>query len=216
MSRRLPIIPLKTVLFPGSEFILRLYEQRYLNLLEDCLRSKQPFGIVLCHDHGDELGTLAKVGCTAHITECSPYEDGTYVVRIEGGERFQVQEVIDNGEGRYYEVLIEPVQEEVDLSPDDPIHDSIMQLLDIYRDLLTEVNPELVDDMPDNLSAIDIAYLTFSQLTVDERVRQHVLETRSYRDRHEQCLKALRKEIQTLRFLMDDSEDDLPPVGHVN
>lgn len=216
MSRRLPIIPLKTVLFPGGEFILRLYEPRYLRLLEDCLRSKQPFGVVFCHDHADELGTLAEVGCTAHITECSPYEDGTYVVRIEGGERFRVQNVVEGDENDYFRVDIEAIGEDVDMSADDPIHESILQLLDIYRDLLSEVNPDLVDEMPENLSAVDLAYLSLSQVTVDDKVRQQVLEMASYRERHELCLKVLRKEIQTLRFLMDESDDELPPVGHVN
>lgn len=216
MSRHLPIIPLKTVLFPGGEFILRLYEPRYLRLLEDCLRTKQPFGIVYCHDHGDELGTLAAVGCTAHIVECSPYEDGTYVVRVEGGERFRVQNVVSGDESGYYQVSIEPMSEDIDLPVDDPIHHSLRQLLDIYRDLLTEINPELVDEMPENAAAVDLAYLSLSQATVDERVRQQVLELTSYRERHELSLKILRKEIQTLRFLMDESEEEFPPVGHVN
>lgn len=216
MSRRLPIIPLKTVLFPGGEFILRLYEPRYLRLLEDCLRTKQPFGVVYCHDHGDELATLAATGCTAHITECSPYEDGTYVVRIEGGERFRVQQVLEGEATEYYQVLIEPISEDIDLAADDPIHESILQMLDIYRDLLSEVNPDLVDEMPENLSAVDLAYLALSQVTVDEKVRLQVLELRSYRERHELCLKVLRKEIQTLRFLMDESDDEMPPMGHVN
>ena len=41
----LPLFPLQTVLFPGSELRLRLFEPRYLDLVRNSLRAGTGFGI---------------------------------------------------------------------------------------------------------------------------------------------------------------------------
>ena len=40
----LPLFPLQSVLFPGGQLALKIFEARYLDLISDCLRSRQPFG----------------------------------------------------------------------------------------------------------------------------------------------------------------------------
>lgn len=42
---RIPLFPLNTVLFPGGSLSLRIFEPRYLQMVADCLRNEQPFGI---------------------------------------------------------------------------------------------------------------------------------------------------------------------------
>ena len=44
--RRLPLFPLGTVLFPGGFMPLRIFEVRYLDLINKCHKSGAPFGVV--------------------------------------------------------------------------------------------------------------------------------------------------------------------------
>src|SRR6185369_3633282 len=44
---RLPLFPLKTVLFPRGRLALRIFEQRYLTMAKSCLAGERPFGVCL-------------------------------------------------------------------------------------------------------------------------------------------------------------------------
>ena len=50
----LPLFPLRSVLFPGGLLPLKVFEARYLDLVTDCLRRQQPFGVV-CLLQGGEV-----------------------------------------------------------------------------------------------------------------------------------------------------------------
>ncbi|HEY6353943.1 MAG TPA: LON peptidase substrate-binding domain-containing protein, partial [Burkholderiaceae bacterium] len=50
----LPLFPLQSVLFPGAQLTLRVFEARYLDLVSRCLREQQPFGAI-CLRQGSEV-----------------------------------------------------------------------------------------------------------------------------------------------------------------
>lgn len=91
----LPLFPLQMVLFPGAQLGLRVFEARYLDLVADCLRSKQPFG-VLCLKAGTEVGRgtqtvrVEAVGTLAHLEEVDAEQPGILHVRCTGGQRFRM------------------------------------------------------------------------------------------------------------------------------
>ena len=97
----IPLFPLSTVLFPGGELQLRIFERRYLDLVRDCARNDTGFGVCLILD-GREAGapaTPAAVGTLARITDFDTLPDGLLGIRAIGGERFRVDatRVRDNG-----------------------------------------------------------------------------------------------------------------------
>ena len=53
----LPLFPLRSVLFPGGELGLRVFEPRYLRMVRDCARNQTPFAIALLRD-----GDLVRLG----------------------------------------------------------------------------------------------------------------------------------------------------------
>lgn len=97
----LPLFPLHSVLFPGGELRLRVFEPRYLGLVRDCTRDGRPFGV--CHIlAGSEVGapaTPASFGCTARIVDFHVGDDGLLGITALGEQRFHVQRlrVRDNG-----------------------------------------------------------------------------------------------------------------------
>lgn len=92
----LPLFPLRTVLFPGALLGLKVFEARYLDLVADCMRSRQPFGVV-CLRQGSEAGPgkdtpeLEAVGVLAHIDEVDAEQPGILRVQCSGGQRFRLQ-----------------------------------------------------------------------------------------------------------------------------
>jgi Lon protease-like protein len=91
-STDLPLFPLGTVLYPGGQLPLRIFEPRYLDMVRECARKASPFGVCLILE-GREVGTPAvpaAVGTLAHITDFHNREDGLLGIVIEGGTRFRV------------------------------------------------------------------------------------------------------------------------------
>ena len=67
----LPLFPLDTVLYPGAQLQLRIFEPRYLDMVRDCARREVGFGVCLILD-GYEVGEAAlpaAVGTMATLTD---------------------------------------------------------------------------------------------------------------------------------------------------
>lgn len=89
----LPLFPLGSVLFPGGQLSLRIFEPRYLDLVKRCGRSGEGFGVCLILD-GREVGepaTPAAYGTEAAIVDFSMTEDGLLGLTVEGRRRFHVE-----------------------------------------------------------------------------------------------------------------------------
>ncbi len=87
-----PLFPLGTVLFPGGLLPLRIFEQRYLEMAKNCLRTGTPFGVCLIRE-GSEVGAPATheaLGCLARITQWDMQQLGLLQLVAQGGERFRV------------------------------------------------------------------------------------------------------------------------------
>ena len=97
----LALFPLNTVLFPGGQLALRIFEARYLDLVRECSRKGRGFGVNLILE-GEEVGTPAlpaAVGCEARICDFSTTPEGLLMLSVQGARRFRVSgsRVRDNG-----------------------------------------------------------------------------------------------------------------------
>jgi uncharacterized protein len=87
-----PLFPLNTVLYPGGQLQLRIFEPRYLDLVRECTRTGSAFGVCLILD-GNEVGSPARpaaVGTLARITDFNHRADGLLGISTEGEGRFRV------------------------------------------------------------------------------------------------------------------------------
>lgn len=88
----IPLFPLASVLFPGGQLHLRIFEPRYLDLVRECTRHGTGFGVCLILD-GQEAGvpaTPAAIGTIARIRDFHRDEDGLLGIVAEGGPCFRV------------------------------------------------------------------------------------------------------------------------------
>ncbi|HET9817662.1 MAG TPA: LON peptidase substrate-binding domain-containing protein [Rhodanobacteraceae bacterium] len=90
----IPLFPLNAVLFPGSTLGLRIFELRYVDMVRECARNDDVFGVCLIMQ-GQEAGDPAlpaAVGTLAHIIDFDTLPDGLLGISVTGGTRFRVQE----------------------------------------------------------------------------------------------------------------------------
>jgi len=94
---RIPLFPLRTVLFPGGLLPLKVFEQRYIAMTKACLAEDRPFGVCLI-TRGEEVArpgaaaapAFAAIGTLARITAWDMPQLGILHVAAEGSTRFQV------------------------------------------------------------------------------------------------------------------------------
>ena len=124
MTEMLPLFPLGTVLYPGLVLPLKIFEERYRQLVRDLLDGPPPrrFGVIAIRE-GRETGvtgvsSLYEVGCLAMVREVTELPDGRYEFVTVGTDRFRLHEINDSlpylrGE---VELLDEPVGAEAETS----------------------------------------------------------------------------------------------------
>ena len=77
----LPIFPLpEIVIFPEMNLPLHIFEERYKQLISDCLNADKKFGIVLERENN----LCAKVGTMVEILDVENLEDGMMNIFTEG------------------------------------------------------------------------------------------------------------------------------------
>ena len=97
---KVPLFPLRTVLYPGGPLPLRIFEARYLDMISSCLKTETPFGVVLIRE-GRETGpvTTYDVGTLARITDWYQGSDGLLGVTAVGENRFRLLSVHRQDDG---------------------------------------------------------------------------------------------------------------------
>jgi hypothetical protein len=113
-----PLFLLNTVLFPGGLLPLRVFEQRYLEMVKACLREQIPFGVCRIRE-GAEVGAPAThedIGCLAQIRHWDMQQLGLLQIVAQGDRRFRVLERRVQADGLAL-ARIEVLPEEADAPP---------------------------------------------------------------------------------------------------
>ncbi len=85
----IPVFPLDgTVLLPGGELPLRIFEPRYLNMIDDAMAADRIIGMIQTTGGEKSRPNLAQVGCAGKITSFNEASDGTYLITLTGVCRF--------------------------------------------------------------------------------------------------------------------------------
>lgn len=89
-TQRISIFPLSgTVLYPGLQLPLHIFEPRYRAMVSDALARDRRIGMIQPQRSG-EGAPLFNVGCLARIGEVEALEDGRYNIILQGQTRFRV------------------------------------------------------------------------------------------------------------------------------
>tara|TARA_B100000579_G_scaffold426809_2_gene434542 strand:- start:583 stop:1221 length:639 start_codon:yes stop_codon:yes gene_type:complete len=105
----IPIFPLSNfIIFPNTTVPLNIFEPRYLDMVNDSMKSDKLIGMIQPKNFKNENGIpkLYDVGCLGKITSFRETEDGRYLIELKGKIRFQIVNEI-NTDKKYRSVEVE-------------------------------------------------------------------------------------------------------------
>ena len=213
IPKELPIMTLRgVVLFPKAMMPLRIFEERYREMLDDVLSTTRIFGIVCERENvsQDELHLEHpySVATAGLIRVSKKHQDGTSFVLLQGIKRVKVCKIVREMPYRIIET------EEMDSILDDScgqIRKQIEEALEQNKLLGGDVTDEILDflnPLDDDDAFIDLAAFTLCKHTLR---KQAMLEVQQLDKRASMLLTDLHREndrLATIRQMMSQSEED--------
>ncbi len=104
--KQIPVFPLNGVIyFPKTNLPLNIFERRYLDLVNDCIKKDRLMGMVQSKKDGDEV---YKIGCLGKISDFHRSEDNRILINLTGVIRFEIEkEILNKKLYREFEVSYE-------------------------------------------------------------------------------------------------------------
>jgi Lon protease-like protein len=185
MASEIGIFALGAVLSPGELLPLHVFEDRYKELVSECIAQEQPFLVL----YSDEQGTR-ELGCTAKVVEVlERFDDGRMNIVVEGGELVTVVKLT---RGRSFTTaLIEPVADDLQAGEEREA------ALSIYREFAAAAGIEVPDDIEE--AGVPLSYAIMERVDFPPAEKQGVLELRSERGRLVALIELLARGMQTLQ-----------------
>ena len=85
----IPIFPLSGVIFfPKTNLPLNIFEERYIELVNDCFKNDKFMGMVQSKEEKNEI---YNVGCLGKISDFQKTEDGRILINLSGLIRFEIK-----------------------------------------------------------------------------------------------------------------------------
>ena len=186
---KIPLFPLDLVLFPGAPLQLHIFEQRYREMVRECIHGKCEFGIVRARREG-----LAIVGCTAQIlATIKLYPDGRTDILCRGERRFEIESLQD---GRSF------LQAEVDFLPEGKPVSSRRdreECAALHMEMI-ELSGEDISQFPQLNLNQPIAFQLASTIPADLDFKQELLHLNSDSDRTERLVEFYRQILPKLHL----------------
>jgi len=144
----IPLFPLENVLLlPFGKLPLNIFEERYINMVFDCLKSHRMIGIIQPKNNNNDFFTM---GCIGKITSYIETPDYRLVLNLEGVCRFVIHDRNLSPKG-YYQATIDTSEYLDDLNNLEPMVDRNnliqkyanffkMKKLEIDREVLAETS----------------------------------------------------------------------------
>lgn len=210
MSRRLRLFPLNSVLFPGAVLNLHVFEPRYKQMIAECVKSGESFGVALIADGaeaGDPNVTPHAIGSIAEIVDVQELPFGRYFISTIGRERFRIRAVVS----REPYLTVEADMLDEDAASDAEIETLSARVRDLFAQYIAmsiefsgqETSVELPGD------AQGTAYLVGDSLQVSESIKQRLLELVDTRARLRSEYDFLARLLPQLRSLLEHRRTEI-------
>ena len=129
----LALFPLQSVLFPGGLLTLKVFEARYLDLVSECLREGERFGVVCLRQGTEAQGPKAAatrfetIGVLAELLEVDAEQQGILRVKCIGRERFRAKDPIQQPDG-LWRAHVRPIADDPREIPSEPMIPTVRAL----------------------------------------------------------------------------------------
>ncbi len=169
----LPLFPLNTVVFPGGRLSLRVFEQRYLDMVKQAIADDAPFGICAIRE-GAETGTPAvphAVGTLVRVTDWDMPETGILHIDTRAQERFVIRDLRTEPSG-----LVVGTVDPVSSEPPVAVPDDVGLAVEILRHIVAEYGDAHFPAPHEFDNAVWVGYRLSEVLPLKLGTRQNLLE----------------------------------------
>ena len=92
LPEKIAVFPLSNaVFFPNTILPLNIFEKRYLQLIDDCMKDQRLFGMIQPKTKKSSKNDIYEIGCLGKITSFNETEDNRYIINLSGLIRFRVE-----------------------------------------------------------------------------------------------------------------------------
>ena len=110
LPKKIPVFPLSNfIIFPRTTVPLNIFEPRYIDMINDSMKSNKFIGMVQPKNKNNEnslVPELYKIGCMGKITSFKDTNDGHFLIELKGLIRFQILKEIKS-EKKYRECEVD-------------------------------------------------------------------------------------------------------------
>jgi len=178
----LPIFPLpNAIVMPGSNLPLNIFEPRYLNMIQDVMKTHQMVGMIQPKNH-EPVPEVFNIGCAGRITRYHESYDGRFEINLSGICRFKIIEELSTTRGYR---LIRPDWQafEVDYQrPEIPLHDE-KYLINTLKHYFEYKNMQADWEILEKLDADELINSMITILPLDVEEKQSLLEAKTLIER---------------------------------
>jgi uncharacterized protein len=212
LEKDLPLFPLRAVLFPQARIPLQIFEPRYVEMIDRCLKQDLAFGIVLIKE-GDEVGPAAvphTVGTVARIVDVARLSDGRMNIVAMGLTRFKVLQVLR--ELSYLTGHIELWRDEdVDIAKSERIARLAARFFQKYVRAIQNIAavPEQEQEEKEFRAPKDpivLSYLIAQNLQVSQSDKQSLLEAPTVIARLSREIAFMERELELIRLVSEKTD----------
>jgi Lon protease-like protein len=205
----IPVFPLDgALLLPHGQLPLRIFEPRYLNMIDDAMGAERMIGMIQTKAGGDrERPILAGVGCLGRITSFAETSDDQYLITLTGVCRFAAGQELP-AHAPYRQLSVDYTPYEIDLRP--PADDEGFDRLRLLRSLKAFLERRALGvdwDAAKNAPTEALINSLAMALPFEPPEKQALLEAGTVADRREALITLL--EIDTAGR---SGEDEPPPL----
>ena len=93
---KIPIFPLsEAIFFPKTILPLNIFEDRYIQLVNDCMKENRMFGMVQPKTKTGELPEVYDIGCLGKIVSFNETNDKRFIISLSGLIRFRIKKELE-------------------------------------------------------------------------------------------------------------------------
>jgi len=180
LPNKIPVFPLSNaIFFPRTILPLNIFEDRYLQLVNDCMKGSRMFGMVQPRNSTGISPEVYSVGCLGKIISFNETTDKRFIITLLGLTRFRIKKEQQKEKlYRSFEVDYSEFLDDLEIKKDETFSSEKKKLLDKIKFFFEKINypvkySELskldLDELISNVSMI-------SPFSIEEK--QKLIETR--------------------------------------
>src|SRR5688572_10661438 len=200
IPEEISLLPLRnTVLFPGVVLPITVGRDKSIKAVNDAYRASKLIGVVAQKDstiEDPQAKDLEQIGTVAKIIKQIKMPDGGTTIIIQGKVRFSISSI--TSEEPYFKARIEAIVDEE--PPKDPDFEAyVANIKDVATEII-QLSPNIPSEASVILRNIENAsfliHFVSSNLSIDIKEKQHLLQLNNLRERAELLMQYLQKELQ--------------------